>query len=206
MTALMRQTITMADGLSVTFPARQATRRSFHIDDSGNAILRVDFRSGRVEVLTLTSDHPLHTPLAALGALSRVTQAMAGLDDDDALAACKATLGAIAEGKMPGESDPTTSYRGAGIVLRALAEVKGITVEQARELVETTLAKAEADGRKLTRQGLYAAFRTPGSKTAPVIVRLEAERDAELAETARVAVAAAEVDNLLDSMDPDAQA
>lgn len=200
MTTLPRQEVTLDDGTVVTFPARQQTVRTFEVEDT-QIRLHVAFRDGTVQDLILLTDSPLISKLAAIGALHRTAQAMAGLDNEDAVAACAATFDALADGKMPGEADPASSYKGAGIVVQAVAEAKGITVLEARDLIEATLARAEAAGKPTTRQALYAAFRTPGSKTAPIIARLEAERDAARADSARGAEAATEVDNLLDDME-----
>ena len=67
------------------------------------------------------------------------------------------------------------SFAGTSVVIRAVAEVTGKSVEAVKTFLQGKLDAAKAKGEKLSRQELYASFRKPGTKTAAVIARLEAE-------------------------------
>jgi hypothetical protein len=65
------------------------------------------------------------------------------------------------------------------VVIKALVEASGKTVEEVKKFLDGKLEAAKAKGEKLTRQALYASFRNPTSKVGQIIRRLEEEKAAK---------------------------
>ena len=88
-------------------------------------------------------------------------------------------------------------FSGAGTVIRAICETltgadgkpfvgkdgKPRDLAWVKSFLEAKLTEDKASGGSLTRQKLYAAYRLPGTKTAPIIARLEQEKLAAQAST-----------------------
>ena len=72
-------------------------------------------------------------------------------------------------------------FSGASVVIRAIMEASGKDATFVKAFLEKKLAdsKAEAEangGKPITRQGIYAAYRKPGTKIAAIIARMEQEK------------------------------
>ena len=68
------------------------------------------------------------------------------------------------------------SLAGASVVIKAICEATGKTVEFVKGFLNTKLEAAKAKGEKLSRQELYNSFRNPTTKTGAIIKRLEEEK------------------------------
>lgn len=195
---VVRTPVTLTTGEIVEFTERQRTVKSSTLEN-GRARVRFAFRNGEVREFSFDKHTALLMRLAIHGALQKIGDETAGVEDlDDQVAAVDAVIARLERGDWGAERQAGNSFAGAGIVVRAIAEAKGVDVAAAKDFIERTLARFEAEGKPITRQALYASFRKPGSKTAPIIARLEAERDAKLAEKGTGGLSA---DDLLDGMD-----
>jgi hypothetical protein len=194
---VVRTPVTLTTGEVVEFTERQRTVKSSTLED-GHAKVRFAFRNGEVREFEFTKHAPLLMRLAIHGALQKIGDETAGVEDlDDQVAAVDAVIGRLERGEWGAERQPGNSFAGASVVIRAIAEAKGTDVGAAKDFIERMLAKFEAEGKPITRQALYASFRKPGSKTAPIIARLEAEQAAKRAEK----VGGLNADDLLGEMD-----
>jgi len=195
---VVRTPVTLTTGEVVEFTERQRTVKSSTLEN-GHARVRFAFRNGEVREFAFDKHTDLLMRLAIHGALQKIGDETAGVEDlDDQVAAVDAVIARLERGDWGAERQAGNSFAGAGIVVRAIAEAKGVDVAAAKDFIERTLARFEAEGKPITRQALYASFRKPGSKTAPIIARLEAERDAKRAEKGAGGLSA---DDLLDGMD-----
>lgn len=173
--------VTLTTGEVVEFGAKERMKKSDVLAD-GHATVRFAFRNGEVREFSFGKHHDLLMRLAIHGARQKIGDETAGVDDiDDAVTAVDSVIARLEKGDWGTERVAGNSFAGASIVLKAIAEAKGCDVNAAKEFVERTLAKYEAAGKPVTRQALYAQFRVPGTKTAPIIARLEAEKAASQA-------------------------
>lgn len=107
------------------------------------------FANGQKRVVSVAPDHELFTKFAAYGAKAKLLAAAnAGGDSDDACKRIDALVDAFDEGKfnLVGEGGPKYTP-----LVQALAELKGISVEEADKLVKgmskSTQAKLRATER-----------------------------------------------------------
>jgi len=171
--------VTLTTGEVVEFTDRQRTIKTHDLHD-GNATVKFAFKNGEVRTFSFDKHAKLLMRLAIHGALQKIGDETAGVEDiDDQVAAVDAVIDRLEKGEWGAERTAGDGFAGASIVIRAIAEVKGVTPQEAKDFIERTLEKYKAAGKPITRQALYASFRAPGSKTAPVIARLEAEKAAK---------------------------
>lgn len=188
--------VTMTDGRKVSFAGKRKFLKETLIDatkievadgvvqlNDGAVKLRMDWRDGH----TLTIDLPISkkladgTPLAVKylghGAEQKFGDELASpadkpMSEDDQVLAIETLYALHAEGKWGvGRAEGGGGVSGASIVIRALAEVKGKTVEE----IKNALNKRIESTPGLTRQALYASFRTADTPVKAVIQRMEAE-------------------------------
>lgn len=179
--------VTLTTGEVVEFTDRQRTIKT-HTLENGHATVRFAFKNGEVREFLFGKHHDLLMRLAIHGALQKIGDETAGVEDlDDQVAAVDAVITRLEAGNWGAEREAGNGFAGASIVLRAIAEVKGVDAKGAKDIVEGLLAKFAAQGKPVTRQALYQTFRNSG-KTAEVIKRLEAEKAAKQAQKAGAAV------------------
>jgi uncharacterized small protein (DUF1192 family) len=174
--------VTLTTGETVEFTERQKSLKSSTLEN-GIAVLRFAFKNGEVREFRFDRHHDLLMRLAIHGALQKIGDETAGVEDlDDQVAAVDAVIARLEGGEWGAERTAGGSgFNGASIVIRAVAEARGTTVSEAKDFIEKKLAHYEAYGKPITRQAFYAQLRVPGSKTAPIIARLEAEKAAKKA-------------------------
>ncbi len=193
--------IKMDDGREVGFAGSRKMTKDILIDtgkiieegdtvtmQKGAVIVQIDFRNGK----TVRSDIPVSLYARALGhGLSqKLGDEGAGEKEvDDAQMAIDELAKRLSEGEWDVERE-AGGFSGASIVVKAIAEVKSLSVDVVKAYLDKKLADAKARGEKLTRQALYNSFRNPKAATYPVIKRMEEEKaskssavdaDAELA-------------------------
>lgn len=171
--------VKMDDGREVSFAgARQCDKTSLIDLANGTAAVRFDFRNGKTFTLQ-ASELTVETQLTALahGLSQKVGDEWSGTKDVEDMALTAETI--ITRLKNEGWSAPREagdSLSGASVVIRAIVEVTGKSVEQVKAFLDGKIEAAKAKGEKLSRQELYASFRNPTSKTGVVIKRLEDEK------------------------------
>jgi hypothetical protein len=170
--------VKMTDGREVQFPGKRQIQKEVTVSEDGNVSVRFDFRNG--STLTLASSElDNSTVLQSIGhGLSQKCgdEAAGSKDIDDIVAAVDDMMSRLRRGEWRTPAAPGDSFAGASIVVKAVAEASGKTVEEIKAFLQKKLDTAKAEGKALTRQDLYASFRKPGTATAAIIQRLEAEK------------------------------
>lgn len=194
--------VEMTDGRSVEFVGKRRMDKEYLIDASkievdggliqlseGAVSVRIDFINGK----TLTFIPPASIVAQALGhglVQKLGDEAASEKDVDDAFIAIEELAKRLSAGEWRVAREASGGFSGASVVIRAISEASGKTVDEVKSFLDGKLAAAEARGEKLTRQALYASFRNPKSKTGAIIARMEEEKvskgsavdaDAELA-------------------------
>ena len=172
-------TVAMDDGRSVQFAgARQCDKTSLIDVAAGTAAVRFDFRNGKTFTVS-AGDLSTETQLTALahGLSQKVGDEWSGTKDvEDMVLTAEAIITRLKRDGWSAPREAGDSLSGASVVIRAIVEVTGKTVEQVKTFLDGKLEAAKAKGEKLSRQELYASFRNPTSKTGVVIKRLEDEK------------------------------
>jgi hypothetical protein len=146
-------------------------------------VLKFDFANGETRSATISPSDKLYAKFAGHGALQKIGDETAGEEGvDDMVLAVDAIMKRLAEGSWGTERKAGDGFSGASVVVRALMEATkgskkypdGLTQAEAKAFLEEKLAAGKESG--LTRQKLYASFKVPGTKTAPIIERLEKEK------------------------------
>lgn len=170
--------VLMKDGRTVDFPGKRQTDKTVLVDlAAGEAVVRFDFRNGETHSIS-SAELDLETRLTSLGhGLSQKCgdEASGTKQIEDIVAAITGMMERLRGGEWSAPSTAGDSFSGTHVVIQAFCEATGKTVEYAKDFFKRKLEAAKASGNPLTRQELYNAFRKPGTKTAPIIVRLEAE-------------------------------
>jgi len=171
-----RTTVEMSDGRKVEFTGKKKLVKEVLIDqEAGTVSVRFDFVNGQTRTFPVHGSK-LMLEFAGHGASQKIGDEAAGEDDvDDMVVAIDNIITRLSDGNWSGRKEGD-GFSGASVVIRAVAEVTGKTIEQVKAFLESKLAAAEAKGEKLTRQALYSSFRNPNSKTGQVILRMEQEK------------------------------
>lgn len=179
--------ITMNDGRVVGFAGKRRMLKNTELDQSKIAIdganvliqegavrVRLDFRNGAT--LTYTPKAELLGKLIGHGAEQKLGDETAGVEKvEDMVLAVEDLIGRLDQGEWGAERAAGDSFAGASVVIRAICEVTGKSLDVVKAFLQKKLDDAKARGEKLSRKELYDGFRAPGSKTAEVIKRLEEE-------------------------------
>jgi hypothetical protein len=155
----------MADGRIVDFPGKRKLQKTSYTD--GDAVrVRLDFCNGETRTISLRPD--MIPQYAAHGAEQKLGDECAGIEDvDDMTLAVDDLISRLDAGEWSVKREGS-GFSGASILLRALVEVTGKSVEA----VKTFLAgKTQAE-----KMALRAA-----AKVKPVVDRLEAEKASKAA-------------------------
>jgi len=180
--AVERTEVKMEDGRTVSFPgARQVDKTSLIDIEASTAAVRFDFRNGKTITIS-AGDLSLETQLTALahGLAQKVGDEWSGTKEiEDIVLTAEDIVTRLRTVGWSAPREAGDSLSGASIVIRAIVEVTGKTVEAVKTFLDGKLAAAKARGEKLSRQELYSSFRNPTSKTGVVIKRLEDEKAAK---------------------------
>lgn len=164
--------VTMPDGRTVTFVGERKMLKSYAIE-GGKVKLRFDFVHGKT--LDFVMPDELVLQAAGHGGVQKGGDSAAGVaDPEDMYLAVQDTLDNLAKGNWKVAREGGGGFSGAGVVVRALCAVFNKTPEQIKTWVDGKIAEAEKRGAKLTRQALYASFRS-SDKVGPKIRELEAQ-------------------------------
>lgn len=169
--------VKMKDGRNVTFAGKRKMLKEVEIKD-GKVMVHFDFVNG--ETRTFTAPSNLILQLAAHGASQKIGDEAAGVEDvDDVVVAVDDIIARLTKGEWTAARAAGDGFSGASVVIRAIGEVTGKTIDEVKAFLEKKLADAKAKGENLTRRDLYASFRNPNSKTGKVIERLEKDKVAK---------------------------
>ncbi len=173
-TETVREAVELTDGRTVEFAGKRKLRKEVIIE-GGAVSVRFDFRNG--ETRTFTVPESLLLDCAGHGASQKIGDDVAGVDDiDDMVVGIDAMMARLNAGSWSAERAEGDGFSGASVVIKAIAEVTGKSIDAVKAFLQSKLDQAAAKGEKLTRQALYKSFRNPSSKTGQVIQRLELEK------------------------------
>ncbi len=172
------ETVTMSDGRETKFAGKRQIDKTVMIDEAGkNVTVRFDFRNGETRSIS-SAELPEITILQTLGhGLSqKCGDEAAGVEKiDDIVLGVEAMMERLKAGDWKVAREAGDSFSGASVVIKAICEVTGKSIEAVKAFLNGKLEAAKERGEKLSRADLYASFRNPSSKTAAVIERLERE-------------------------------
>jgi hypothetical protein len=180
--------VKLEDGRDAKFPGkRKMQKEHFYDAATGNVVARFDFVNGATRTLVISPTDKLLANYVGHGALQKVGDETTTSDSvEDMVLAVEAMIKRLSGGEWNSRGAGGESVSGASIVIQALVNVTGLTVDQVKANIEKKLA----DTPDLTRAALYASFKRPDTKIGMEIARLEAEKarknakfdaDAELA-------------------------
>ena len=178
--------VKMSDGREVGFVGKRKMAKETLIDEgkiiidgdtitmqAGAVGVRLDFRNG--ETRTFYPPLGLYARSVGHGDEQKLGDETAGEEKvEDMVIAVDDLIGRLAKGEWTAPAGEG-GFGGASIVIRAIVEASGKSVEAVKAFLQAKLDAAKAKGEKLTRQELYASFRNPASKTGQIIERLERE-------------------------------
>lgn len=170
--------VVMSDGRKEQFPGKRQIQKEINLDEAaGTVAVRFDFRNGAT--LSLASNElsaSMQLKNLGHGIAQKCGDEASGLKKiEDIVAAVEDMMDRLRKGEWRVATGSGDSFSGAGIVVRAVAEASGKTVEDIKAFLQKKLDTAKTEGKALSRQDLYASFRKPGTKTAAIILRMEAE-------------------------------
>lgn len=170
--------VSMDDGRKVKFAGKRQVDKTVSVDhEAGNVVVRFDFRNGRT--LSISSeDLSEATAFSALGhgISQKCGDEYSGVKDvDDMVLAVEDMIVRLIKGDWSAPRESSDSFSGASVVIRAICEVTGKSVEEVKAFLQGKIDAAEKRGEKLSRNELYRSFRAASSKTGQVIARMEQE-------------------------------
>lgn len=170
--------VTMEDGRTVGFAGKKRLLKEVIIDGS-NVQVRFDFRNGQTRTFTLSQANLYQ--LAGHGASQKIGDETAGEEDlDDMVIAVDDMIARLERGEWTATRATGDGFSGASVVIKAICEVTGKSVQYVKDFLQSKLDAAKAKGEKLSRAELYASFRNPTTKTGAVIARLEADKKSKV--------------------------
>lgn len=171
-------TVTMKDGREVKFAGKRKVIKEVIMAEGGQAVsVRFDFLNGETRSLT-SGELAMETALQLLGhgIAQKVGDESAGVEKvEDIVLGTDNMIDRLKKGEFYTERAAGDSFAGGSLVIKAIVEATGKTVEDVKKFLDGKLEAAKAKGEKLTRADLYASFRNPTSKTGAIIERLERE-------------------------------
>lgn len=170
-------TVEMADGRKVDFAGKRKMLKEVVTNGEGVAV-RFDFRNGETRVWNVPQS--LLLQCAGHGASQKIGDETAGVEDvDDMVVAVDDIIKRLDGGEWSAVRASGDSFSGASVVIKAICEASGKSVEEVKAFLQRKLDEAKAAGQTLTRAALYASFRNPNSKVGQIIERLEREKKAK---------------------------
>jgi hypothetical protein len=188
-TPVERTEIKMEDGRTVSFAGKRQADKTVTIDTAAGTVeVQIDFRNGKtVKVTSGELDEATLLMAMGHGLSQKVGDEYSGEKEvDDMYLAADDMVQRLKKGEWTAPRAAGDGFSGASIVIKAIVEATGKTVEWVKAFLNGKLEAAKAKGEKLSRADLYNSFRNPASKTGVIIKRLEEER---LAKTAKLSSA-----------------
>jgi hypothetical protein len=185
--------VQMSDGRSVGFAGKRRVLKETLIDESkilidgdtvtlqaGAVSVRMDFRNGDTRTFALPVS--LLAKFAGHGGEQKYGDELAApadkpLSEEDMVMAVEELNAQIQAGDWSAVREGGGGgVSGASIVVKAIAEVSGKSIEEVKAFVQKKLDTAKEKGEKLSRKDIYDSFRNPATKTGQVIKRMEEEK------------------------------
>lgn len=188
--------VVLTDGRTVQFAGKRKVNKEILIDENavslengqlslldGAVKVRMDFRNGDTRTyplpLSLLAQFAGHGGSQKFGD-ELATTADKPMSEEDMVIAVDDLYAEVSKGKWGRErAAGGGGVSGASIVVQALVEASGKTVEEVKTFLQGKLDKDPA----LTRRALYDSFRVATTKVGQIIKRME---EAKLAKTAKV--------------------
>lgn len=170
--------VVMEDGRTVAFTGKRRMLKDVIV--SGQEVsVRFDFRNGATRIFHVTDAN--RAQLAGHGAAQKIGDEAAGTEDlDDIVIAVDDMIERLNKGEWTATRASGDGFSGASVVIKAICEVTGKSVDFVKNFLQSKLDAAAAKGEKLSRAELYASFRNPTTKTGAVIARLESEKKSKV--------------------------
>lgn len=172
--------VVMKDGRTEKFPGNQNVKKSVLFDGELAVGTRYDFRDGQILQLMVDELGPKNRAYAAChGLLQKVGDEWSDVKTGPAdmyLAGEELINRLKANDEWGVAREAGDSMAGASVVIQALVEATGKSVEAIKKFLDGKIEAAKAQGQKLSRQQLYASFRNPTSKVGVIIRRIEEEK------------------------------
>lgn len=169
-------TVVMDDGRSVDFPGKTRLLKET-LSDSTNILVRLDFRNGETRTFKAphflgdvdTAQKKFFIRCAGHGLEQKLGDVTSGIESiEDAIEAVDQLMVRLDKAEWNAQSTGGGSMAGASLLAQALVEVSGNNIAAVRDYLGTVDKK--------TKDALRV-----DPEVAPVIKRLEAERDAKAA-------------------------
>ena len=155
------ETVKMTDGRLVDFPGKRKMSKDSWVESTGEVRTRFDFRNGETRTFTIRPD--MLAKFASHGAEQKIGDEAAGVEDiDDIVLAIDELIERLNAGEW-GVKRESSGFAGTSILLRAIVEVTGKSVEAVRAYLKE---KTPAQKLALREAAMFA----------PVVKRLEAEK------------------------------
>jgi hypothetical protein len=170
--------VTMTDGRQVSFPGKTQMLKDYEEPKAGDTAVtvRFDFVNGETRSHKIELEDPLLFKYVAHGASQKIGDKSATAESvEDMVIRTEDQIEHLGKGEWSLPRAAGDGFNGAHVVIRAIMEVKGLSQEYVKEFLARTLEAGKNNTPPLTRQALYNAFRANGTRTAPVIERLEKE-------------------------------
>lgn len=171
--------VKMVDDREVQFAGKRKMNKEVLVDEANGTVnVRFDFRNGQtLSIGSADLTRALNLQALGHGLSQKCGDNAAGVDEiDDMVIAVEDVIKQLKGGDWSAAREAGDSTAGASIVIKAIAEVTGKSIDFVKEFLQKKLDAAKAAGQKLTRQDLYASFRRPDTPTGQVIKRLEEEK------------------------------
>lgn len=171
--------VAMSDGRTVKFPGKRQIQKE-PVKNGDDVGIRFDFRNGQTMTLWTKELSGDILEKSVLHGLSQKCgdEAAGEKNIADIASAVEDMMSRLRKGEWRVARAAGDSFAGTHIVVRAVAEVSGKTVEEVKAFLQSKLDKAKEAGQALSRQELYAGLRKPGGPFAATIERLEKEEAA----------------------------
>ena len=160
------ETVTMQDGRIVEFAGKRKLLKESLQSPEGKVQVRLDFRNGETRLFTIPDN--MLAKFAAHGAEQKLGDEIAGLADvDDCVIAVDELIDRLYNGEW-GVKREANGMAGTSVLVRALVEHTGKTVEQIKTFLS---GKSQAE---------KVALRN-NPKIKPIVERIEAEKASKAA-------------------------
>lgn len=186
--------VTLSDGRVAEFAGKRQILKEELIDPTliviegdtmqlklGAVKHRYDFRNGETRTfnvpLSLMAEFAGHGAKQKYGDEVATTEAKP-LSNDDMILAIEDLDSRIQAGEWNKERQGGGGISGASVVLQALVEWSGKSLEEVKKWVDSKV-KSETKPDAPTRAAFYASFRAANTPTLPIIQRIEAEKAAK---------------------------
>jgi hypothetical protein len=170
--------VKMSDGRDVKFAGKRKVQREVVKGENDEPVgVRFDYVNGATQTINF-SEIPRATTLELLahGVSQKVGDEAAGVDKvEDIVLSHADMMDRLKKGEFYAARQPGDSFAGASLVIKAIVEATGKSIDDVKVFLDKKLEQAKAKGEKLSRAELYASFRNPKSKTGQIIERLEKE-------------------------------